>query len=83
VVPPLCRHRMVVKIILITCLPEGSDRIRHSARGGDNDLSSDLPPFARLFLHVDESKFEQFLRNVIANAVRIFPLSLFHGRVPW
>ena len=38
------------------------DRIREPSR--------ELPPFARSFLHIDASKIDQFLRNVVTNAVR-------------
>ena len=52
------------------CLSEGVLSSVSRVREAHGEQARDLPPFARSFLHVDDSKIEQFLLNVVTNAVR-------------
>eukprot|EP01035_Chromulina_nebulosa_P011243 gene11243-15046_t len=58
-----------------TDVEEGVVSPDHTVRGGLHyDSSRVLPPFARSFLHVDDSKIEQFLRDVVTNAINNSPV---------
>jgi hypothetical protein len=60
-----------ITILYQFCLLEGDEAISNSARENRFAQLRGLPPFARSFLHVDDAKIDQFLRNVVTNAVRI------------
>lgn len=61
---------MVIPLYLLPeCLVSFDPAARGTTGGFHSESSRVLPPFARSFLHVDDSKIEQFLRDVVTNAV--------------
>lgn len=63
---------IILFLLLLLLLLDGVETSTHSMQENHHrEPLRELPPFAKSFLNIDISKIDQFLRNVITNAVRI------------